>query len=170
MKKILTLLLCFSVLFFAGCTAAKQQETRPKPQAETDTTHLTAEDNGFKLYVSREVRALSKLIKSTKQGYDVVSIMVKVENNSKANIPVSPDFVTLKTTDDAQYKYSATLTQGGPVGKSAFTKRTIPPQYNGGGLLLFEIKAGTKAQTLTYKDTSNHNLTIKFPTGKKTNV
>lgn len=169
MKKLIVSFLCLATLLFVGCAKSEQKEA-PPPPPQADTSHLTAEDNGFKLSVSREIRQLSQLIKSNKPGYNVVSIMVKVENNSKANIPVSPDFVTLRMSDGTQYKYSPTLTEGQPVGKSAFTKRTIPPDYNGGGLLIFEIKPGPTAQSLLYKDTSNHNLTIKFPSNVKANI
>lgn len=171
MKKISVLLLCLSVLFFIGCSQSEnQQAPPPPPSAENDAAHLTAESNGFKLSVSRELRSMSQLIKSTKSGYDVVSILVKVENNTKNNIPVAPDFITLKMSDGTVYKYSSELTDNGPLGKSAFVKRTIPPDYNGGGLLLFELKPGSIAQTLNYKDNSGHDMTIKFPAGSKASI
>ncbi len=171
MKKLFIMLLCLLIAVFAGCTSAKKNEV-PPPQSrpDTDTIHLTAEDKGMVLSVSRNIRPIPQMNIYTKEGFEVVSILVKVENNSKADIPVSPEFVTLQTSEGTAYKYSPSLTQTQPVGKSAFTSRTIPPDYQGGGLLIFEIKKGSRAESLTYKDTSGHNLTIKFPQDVKTNI
>lgn len=169
MKKFVTVILCLIIVLIAGCSKPAPKVAPPQPSAE-DTTHLTAQDNGMELSVSKEVRSMAQMIPSSKEGYDVVSILVKVENYSKANIPVSPNFVTLKTIDGKEYKYSQQLTENGPLGKSAFVARNIPPDYNGGGLLLFELKNGSKVQSLTYKDNQNHDLTIKFPASSQTNV
>lgn len=168
MKKFVTVFICILTVLIAGCSNPAPKVAPPQPEAE-DTTHLTVQDKGMGLSVSKEVRSMSQMIPSSKKGYDVVSILVKVENNSKANIPVSPDFVTLKTTDGTEYKYSPQLTDNGPLGKSAFTARTIPPDYSGGGLLLFELKTGSKVQSLTYND-KTHNMTIKFPVSSQTSV
>jgi len=170
MKKLMVFMLCLAIAVLTGCSKPQQQQPAPKPSEQIDTAHLTAEDKGLKLSVTREVRNMTKMITSSKEGYDVISVLVKVENNSKDNIPVSPDFVTLKTTDGTEYKYSPALTEGGPVGKSAFTKRSIPPDYQGGGLLIFELKTGSMVQSLTYNDDQNHEMTIKFPSNTKTNV
>lgn len=171
MKKLVTVILCLTAVLLAGCSSPTPQAPPPKSQqGAQDTTHLTAQSNGLGISVSREVKSLSQMIPSSKKGYDVVSILVKAENNTKANIPVSPEFVTLKTIDGTEYKYSKELTENGPLGKSAFIARTIPPEYNGGGLLLFELKTGSKVQSITYKDSKNHDMTIKFPTSSQTNV
>lgn len=170
MKKLLVIMMCIAIAVLTGCSKPQPQPPAPKPSEQTDTAHLTAEDKGLKLSVTREVRNMTKMIPSSKEGYDVISVLVKVENNSKDNIPVSPDFVTLKTTDGIDYKYSPSLTEGGPVGRSAFTKRSIPPDYQGGGLLIFELKTGSMVQSLTYQDDKNHKMTIKFPSNTKTNV
>jgi len=171
MKKFVTVFICLLIILIAGCSDPTPQNTPPQPKAK-DTTHLTAQDNGMGISVSKEVRPMGQMIPSSKNGYDVVSILVKVENNSKSNIPVSPDFVTLKTVDGTEYKYSQGLTENGPLGKSAFTERTIPPDYTGGGLLLFELKKGSQVQSLTYTDEQNRNMTIKFPSSsqKQTSV
>ena len=169
MKKFVTVILCLLTILIVGCSSPTPKAAPPQSSAE-DTTHLTAQDNGMGLSVSKEVKSMTQMIPSDKKGYDVVSILVKVENNSKTNIPVSPDFVTLKTTDGTEYKYSKELTENGPLGKSAFVSRTIPPQYNGGGLLLFELKTGAKVESLTYKDNQSHNMTIKFPATSQTSV
>lgn len=168
MKKLVTISLCLLLVLVAGCSKPAPKTAPPQNKAE-DTTHLTAQDNGMGLSVSKEVRSMSQMIPSSKKGYDVVSILVKVENNSKDNIPISPDFVTLKTIDGTEYKYSQELTDSGPLGKSAFTARTIPQDYSGGGLLLFELKTGSQVQSITYKD-NNRNMTIKFPVSSQTNV
>lgn len=171
MKKILLILLCFNLIIFTGCTSSKKSQIpAPKPPAESDTAHLSVEDKGIVVSVSKEVRNMTQMIKPDKSGFDVVSVLVKIENNSTTKVMVSPDFVTLKTDDGKEYKYAAALTAGSPLGKSAFSKRPIPPEYRGGGLLLFEIVAGTKAESLIYKDDSGHFVTLKFQTGTKSNV
>ena len=168
MKKLFVLLLCFSLLAFAGCTA-KKKEPVPKPPAESDTVHLTAADKDLTLTVSRDIRTIPGTNTYTKAGNEAVSILVKIANNSKANIPVSPDSVTLKTNDGIEYKYLASLTEA-VAGRSSFKNRSIPPDYQNGGLLIFEIKKGSKAENLTYKDKLGHNLVIKFPTEPKSNI
>ncbi len=170
MKKLLVAFICLLFTFSAGCTAKKKETPPPQTRQDIDTVHLTAEDKGMVLSVSRNIRSIPQMNVYTREGYEVVSILVKVENNSKADIPVAPDYVILKTVEGDEYKYSPSLTQTQPVGKSAFTKRTIPPDYQGGGLLIFEIKSGSKAESLIYKDTSGHNMTVKFPQNAKTNI
>lgn len=171
MNKIISVLLCLTAVLLAGCSNPAPKTAPPQSQQKAeDTTHLTAQDNGLGISVSREVRSMNQMIPGTKKGYDIVSVLVKAENNAKSNIPVSPEFVTLKTLDGTEYKYSKELTENGPLGKSAFLARTIPPDYNGGGLLLFELKTGSQVQSLTYKDNQNHNMTIKFPVPSKTDV
>lgn len=167
MKKLVAVFTCL-LIFFAGCSNPAPKTAPPLPKAE-DTTHLTAQDNGMGISVSNEVRSMNQMIPSSKKDHGVVSILVKVANDSKADIPVSPEFVTLKTNDGSEYKYAKELTENGPLGKSAFTSRTIPPDYNGGGLLLFELKTGSQVESLTYKD-ATHNMTIKYPSGSKTSV
>ena len=168
MKKLFILILCFSLLALAGCTAKKKKPV-PKPPAEFDTVHLTAADKDLTLTVSRDIRTIPGTNTYTKAGNEAVSIPVKIANNSKANIPVSPDSVTLKTNDGIEYKYSASLTEA-VTGKSSFKNRSIPPDFQNGGLLIFEIKKGSKAENLTYKDKLGHNLVIKFPTEPKSNI
>ena len=171
MKKLFTLLLCSLILISAGC--GKTETKNPPPASDTeekaDTAHLTAEDKEFKLSVSKEIRSLTAMNISTKDGYDVVSILVAIENVSKDNVPISPDFVTLKTSDGAEYKYSQEVTQK-ITSKSAFKEVVLPPDYRGGGLLLFELKKDSVPETLTYKDNSNHEMTIQFPSKTKTSV
>lgn len=170
MKQLTVIILCTAIALFTGCAKPNTQAPEPKPQDQIDTTHLTAEDKGFKMSVTKEVRNMTQMIPSSKEGYDVISVLVKLENNTKNNIPVSPEFVTLKTTDGAEYKYSASLTESGPVGRSAFAKRSIPPDYQGGGLLLFEITTGAQVQTLGYEDDQGHKMIIKFPSDAQTSV
>lgn len=169
MKKFITLLLCITLFVFNGCTSKKPATPKPPVEA-TDPSHITAEDKGFVVSTSREVRNMTQMIKPTTPGNDVLSVLVKIENNSKSDFLVSPDFVTLKTDDGSEYKYSSQLTNSQPLGKSAFSKRPIPPDYMGGGLLIFEVKAGSKADSLNYKDDSGHNMTLKFATQTKSNV
>ncbi|MBU7007668.1 DUF4352 domain-containing protein [Phosphitispora fastidiosa] len=171
MKKLFTLLLCSLILVFAGCGKTETKNPPPAPDTEdkADTAHLTAEDNEFKMSVSKEIRSLTAMNIGTKDGYDVVSILVAIENVSKDNVPISPNFVTLKTLDGAEYKYSQELTQK-ITSKSAFKEVVLPPDYRGGGLLLFELKKDSIPETLTYKDEANHEMTIQFPTKTKTSV
>ncbi len=167
MKKLLALLLCIALFVFTGCTEEKP-EPAPSPSVE-DTSHLTGEDNGFIVSTTRDIRNMTQMIKPTKPDYEVISLLVKVENNTKADIPISPDFVTIKTADGEIHKYSSTLTNAKPLGKSAFSERTIPPDYRGGGLLIFEIKSGLTVDTLHYKDDSGHDITLKYRTEQPKN-
>lgn len=170
MRKLFTVLLCILLMVFSGCTDTKKEDPAPKPE-QPDTTHVTAQDKGVILSTSREVRDMTQMIKPSKAGNTVFGILVAIENNSKADVPISPDFVTLKTNDGKTHKYSAQLTNSQILGKSAFTNRTIPPDYRGGGLLIFEVNSGSKAASLIYKDNSGHNLTLNFQTqAPKNNV
>lgn len=170
MRKLFTVLLCIILLVFSGCTNAKKENTAPKP-VEPDTAHVTAEDKGLIISTSREVRDMTQMIKPTKADNSVFGILVAIENNSKADVPISPDFVTLKTNDGTTHKYSSELTNSKILGKSAFVSRTIPPDYRGGGLLIFEVKKGLKVDSLLYKDNSGHNMTLNFQTqAPKNNV
>lgn len=169
MKKLITLLLCLGLFVFTGC-AGEKPDPAPSPPVE-DTTHLTGEDNGLGISTTREIRNMTKMIPPTKPGYDVISLRVKVENNTKADVAASPDYVSIKTEDGTTHKYSPTLTNSKPVGKSAFINRVIPPDYQGGGLLLFEIKSGLKVDSLNYKDDSGHNITLSYRTqAPKSNI
>lgn len=170
MRKLFTVLLCIILMVFSGCTSAKKEEPAPK-SVQPDTTHVTAEDKGVIISTSREVRDMTQMIKPTKEGNTVFGILVALENNSRADVPISPDFVTLKTTDGTTHKYSPELTNSKILGKSAFSNRTIPPDYRGGGLLIFEVTKGVKAESLTYKDNSGHNMSLNFQTqAPKNNV
>jgi len=168
MKKLLVLILCILLPVLAGCASDKKEQPVPKPP-KTDTTHLTAEQRGITIKVSREIRNLSRMIKSSKEGHQVVSLQVAVENDSKDNVSISPDFVTLKTVDGTEYKYSPDLTET-VTSKASFKKVTLPPDYRGGGLLIFEIKQGAKIESLQYKDGAGRDIPIKFSSEEKTNI
>lgn len=170
MKRYLSAVLVFLFCFVAisGCTGTKRMAPPPKKSEKTDSDHLTAEQQGLKLTVSRGLRSMSSMIKSSKPNYEVKGTLVKLKNNSENNILISPDFVTLKTTDGAEYKYSPELSEF--LGKSTFIKRRVPPDYEGGGIMLFEIKSGATPQSLIYKDNSGHNMTIKFNYDTQSNV
>ncbi|PKM81323.1 MAG: hypothetical protein CVU89_09940 [Firmicutes bacterium HGW-Firmicutes-14] len=170
MKKFLILVIIISLTAFIGCSKTKQQGSAPEPPPEQpDTAHLTAEDNGLALSISREIRSLSGMNISGKDGYEVVSIQVAVDNNTKDNVPISPEFVTLKMTDGTEYKYSPELTQT-ITSKAAFKEVTLPPDYRGGGLLIFELKKGTIPDSLIYADNKSHEIPVKFPTEMKISI
>ncbi len=166
MKKTIGLLLCLLLPVLTGCTSEKK-EPPAKPPIQADTAHLTAAANGLDMSVSREFRSLSAMNIYAKTGYEVVSVQVALENNSKSNVPISPDFVTLKMTDGTTYKYSPALTDN-ITSRAAFKKVVLPPDYRGGGLLIFEIEKGSTAETLTYDDKAGRKMTIKFPARPKT--
>ena len=169
MKKAVILVLCFLIPALAGCAATKKNVPPPKPPDQTDTYHLTSANNGLTLIISRNLRPLPGPNIYTKEGFDPVSILVKLENNTGNNINVSPDFVTLKTGDGVLYKYSPSLTKA-KLGTSSFDARSIPTGFQSGGLMVFEVKKGAIADSLTYKDNSNHQMTIKFPAPNKTDI
>lgn len=169
MKKLIVMLLFLSLMIASGCANTKDKPAPPKPPEQADTAHLTAEDKGLAISVSREIRSLAALNTYAKEGYEIVSTSVAIENNTKDNVPISPDFVTLKTTDGTEYKYIESLTDK-ITSKAAFKAVTLPPQYRGGGLLIFEVKQGSDAETITYKDTIGHDMNVKFKTDAKTNT
>lgn len=170
MRKLFTVLLCIVFVVLSGCTSTKKEEAAPKP-VQPDVSHVTAEDKGVTISTSRDVRDMTQMIKPSNAGNSVFGILVAIENNSKADVPISPDFVTLKTSDGKTHKYSAQLTNSKILGKSAFTSRTIPHNYRGGGLLIFEVNKDLKAESLFYKDNSGHNMTLNFQTqAPKNNV
>ncbi|WP_418792386.1 DUF4352 domain-containing protein [Phosphitispora sp. TUW77] len=164
MKKSIVLLLSIFILILAGCskTAPKTPPSAPNTEENADAAHLTSEDKNLKISVSKEIRSLTAMNINTKPGYDVTSILVAIENVSKDNVPISPKFVTLKTTDETEYKYSEELTMK-ITSKSAFKEVILPPDYRGGGLLVFEIKKDSVPDTLSYKDNSGHEMTVQFP-------
>lgn len=172
MKRIATvlMLLLVCIVTITGCTDNKKNEPAPKPPEEqkVDSEHLTAEQQGITLSISRQLRSMSGMITSTKENHEVKGLLVKLENASQNNIAISPDFVTLKTTDGTEYKYSPQLSE--ILGKSSFIKRQVPPDYEGGGIILFEIKKGAVPQEVTYKDDSGHNMVVKFATDTGTNT
>jgi hypothetical protein len=164
MKKLFTVLVCLAFLVFTGCFTPENKVPPPlKSKPEVASAHLTADNNGLLMSVSRKVRQMSAMNIYTKAGYEVVSISVSLENNTKENIPISPDFITFKAVGGTQYKYSAKLTEQ-ITSKASFKKVNLFPNYRGGGLLLIEIKSGTNLESVTYKDSSNHEITIKFLT------
>ncbi len=171
MKKLFILLLSVLIIVVAGCSKSETKSPPPEPntQEKADTAHLTAEDKEFKMSVSKEIRSLSAMNIYNKEGHELVSVLVALENVSKDNVPISPEFVTLKTADGTEYKYSAELTRQ-ITNKSAFKEVVLPPDYRGGGLLLFELKKDSPPDTLTYKDDSNHEMTVQFPSQVKTSI
>ncbi|RJQ41322.1 MAG: DUF4352 domain-containing protein [Nitrospiraceae bacterium] len=169
MKKLTVILFSILLLVSAGCAGSKKKEPVPVPPSQPDTSHLTAEDKGLEVSISREMRALTGMIASSREGYEVYSIQVAVANNSKDNVPISPDFVTLKASDRTEYKYSPDLTET-VTSKAAFKEVTLPPDYRGGGLLIFELKKGSVMENLNYKDDSGHDMTVKFPSDVKVSI
>lgn len=158
MRKWFILLLC-TFFLIAGCGAEKKEET-PPPKAEPNTTHITVEDKDLSLEVSRRVRSFSGMKNlQSQEGYEIIGISVKITNKSKNPVEISPDFVTLVTADGTKYKYSELTSI---TGKGGFRKVTLPNDYQGGGLLLFEIKKGIPAEKVLYTDQSGHNLPVKL--------
>ena len=171
MKRIFLVSLTILLIIFTGCSKQEPKDQTPPPKSDNlDTTHLTTEDRNLKISVSKKIRSLNGMNIYDREGYDLVSVQVAVENHSKEeNIPISPDFVTLKTSDGSEYKYSPSLTQQ-ITNKAAFKEVVLPPDYRGGGLLLFELKTGSITDSLTYEDESGHTMTVKFPSNIKTSV
>ncbi|GAB4267157.1 hypothetical protein [Thermincola ferriacetica] len=165
MKKYIIVILCVAFLL-AGCTGSKVPA--PKPDTTPNTNHLTAQKDGITLEVSRELKTFPKNMLATKEGYDIVGLSVIVINKSQQNVPISPDYVTLVAIDNTTYKYSE-ITES-VTGKGAFRKVTLPPDYRGGGLLLFEIKKGIKINKVIYKDQMNHEFNINFESGESSSV
>ncbi len=164
MKKWFLLFLCMSLLV-SGCWSSKQ--TPPPKTTQPNTNHISAEQGGVKVEVSRELRTFPKSMIATKEGFDIVGISVVITNNSKENVPISPDNITLVAVDNTQYKYSEVTSI---TGKGAFKAVVLPPEYRGGGLLLYEIKKGVKIDKIVFKDKLNHDITIKFDTSMQTNI
>lgn len=164
MKKLFLLLLC-ALFIVAGCT-----EKKPPVQIGNDkpkTDHLISEQDGVTVEVSNELKTFPKSMISTKEGYDVVGVSVIVVNKTKDNLPISPDFVTLVSMDGTEYKYSEITSI---TGKGAFKSVALPPEYRGGGLMLFEIKKDVKISKVLYKDDQGHEITILYESGVSSQV
>lgn len=168
MRKWFILLLCTLFLALAsGCGTAKKEEA-PAPKPEPNTTHIIVEDKDISLEASRQVKEFKNSpVFQTQEGYEVVGISLKIENKGSNPIDISPDFVTLITSDGTKYKYSELTSI---TGKGGFRKVTLPRDYQGGGLLLFEIKKGMPAEKVIYTDKSGHNITVKLDKVGETNV
>lgn len=161
MKKRFVVLLILLAFFLYGCTPAKEKEV-PKTPVIPETTHLTVEKNGILLSVSPKLRQLAALNNNAKVGSEVSSIQVTVDNNAQDPVPVSPDFVTLESSNGDKYKYSPELTKSF-TGKASFKTISLPPGYRGGGLLIFELPKGIKIKNLLYDDAAGHNMRLQFP-------
>lgn len=167
MRKWLILLLC-SIFIIAGCGTAKKEEAPPPPKSQPDTAHIIVDDKDISLQVSRQVRKFTSMkALQTQEGYEIVGISVKIENKGQNQFEISPDFVTLISSDSTKYKYSELTSI---TGKGGFRKVTLPPDYEGGGLLLFEVKKGIPAEKIQYTDKSGHNLSVKLEKAEETNV
>lgn len=167
MRKWFILLLC--TLFLAsGCGTAKKEEApAPKPES-TPSTHIVVENKDITLEISRQVKEFKNSpMFQTQEGYEVVGISLKIDNKGKNSIDISPDFVTLVTSDGSKYKYSELTSI---TGKGGFRKVTLPTDYQGGGLLLYEIKKGIPAEKVIYTDKAGHNITIELNKMGETNV
>ncbi|MFZ5640637.1 MAG: DUF4352 domain-containing protein [Bacillota bacterium] len=166
MRKWIIVLLC-TLFLIAGCGTAKKEEA-PAPKSEPNTTHITADDKDISLEVSRQVKKFDSIkALQSQEGYEVVGISVKIENKGSQPVEISPDFVTLITSDGTKYKYSELTSI---TGKGGFRKVTLPKDYQGGGLLLFEIKKGIPAEKVQYTDKAGHNKTLKLDKVGETNV
>lgn len=166
MRKWFILLLC-SIFLIAGCGTAKKEET-PPPKSEPNTTHIVVEQKNISMEVSRQVKEFKNSpMFQTQEGYEVVGISIKIENKGPNPLEISPDYVTLVTSDKAKYKYSELTSI---TGKGGFRKVTLPKDYQGGGLLLFEIKKGIPAEKVRYTDKAGHDISVQLNKVGETNV
>ncbi|MDD5492587.1 MAG: hypothetical protein PHV60_07915 [bacterium] len=165
-KKAIFIFLAMAVLLIAGCAKPSQPKENPQTPEGPDTTHLRGENNSLGVAVSREIKSLSGMNINGRDGYEVVSLQVSIDNNSKKSVIISPAYVSLQTLDGAIYKYSAQLTQS-LTGKAAFKEAKVATECRGGGLLIFELKKGAIPESITYNDQAGHNIPIKFPQDNK---
>lgn len=166
MRKWFIMLLC-SIFLIAGCGTAKKEDT-PPPKSEPNTSHIVVEQKDISLEVSRQVKEFkNSTMFQTKEGYEVVGISIKIENKGAKVVEISPDYVTLVTSDKTKYKYSELTSI---TGKGGFRKISLPKDYQGGGLLLFEIKKGIPAERVLYTDTSGHDFNVPLNKTGETNV